>query len=187
MKELFFFKRNVSIWRHSLNLSVCSITIIASLSNSTVIAAEQNRIFNIPRQALSSALNTYAEIANISISYSAELTSGIQTAGVTGQFTADKALQKLLAGTGVIARTTANGTITLEKAPKPSNDKTSTTATLPTVKVMGKPFYNVKNPYNEDYALPNATAGTKTDTPIMETPLNIQVETFARQKILFLD
>ncbi|NOT11196.1 MAG: TonB-dependent siderophore receptor [Methylococcaceae bacterium] len=31
------------------------------------------------------------------------------------------------------------------------------------------------DPYNKDYVLPNATAGTKTDTPIMETPLNVQV------------
>ena len=31
------------------------------------------------------------------------------------------------------------------------------------------------DPYNEDYVLPNATSGTKTDTPIMETPLNVQV------------
>ncbi|NOU21665.1 MAG: TonB-dependent siderophore receptor, partial [Methyloglobulus sp.] len=31
------------------------------------------------------------------------------------------------------------------------------------------------DPYNKDYVIPNATAGTKTNTPIMETPLNVQV------------
>ncbi|NOU23273.1 MAG: TonB-dependent siderophore receptor [Methyloglobulus sp.] len=30
------------------------------------------------------------------------------------------------------------------------------------------------DPYNTDYVLPKATAGTKTNTPVMETPLNVQ-------------
>jgi len=50
--------------------------------------------------------------------------------------------------------------------------------TLPTIKVAGKPLSDpnhILDPYNPDYVLPNATAGTKTDTPIMQTPLNIQV------------
>ncbi len=46
---------------------------------------------------------------------------------------------------------------------------------LETMTVYGE--YDAKDPYNEDYVLPNATAGTKTDTPIMETPLNVQVIT----------
>ena len=41
--------------------------------------------------------------------------------------------------------------------------------------MVGNSVYDAKDPYNKDYVLPNATAGTKTDTPIMETPLNVQV------------
>ena len=31
------------------------------------------------------------------------------------------------------------------------------------------------NPSDKDYSVPNATAATKTDTPIIETPVSIQV------------
>ncbi|SJM90074.1 hypothetical protein [Crenothrix polyspora] len=37
--------------------------------------------------------------------------------------------------------------------------------------------YDSQSPYNTDYLLPNASSGTKIDTPIMETPLNVQVIT----------
>ncbi|MEQ1531812.1 MAG: TonB-dependent siderophore receptor, partial [Methylococcales bacterium] len=62
-------------------------------------------------------------------------------------------------------------------ADKPKNDE----ATLPKVTVEANsdnpyddPTWQT-DPYNTDYALPKASAGTKTDTPIMETPLNVQV------------
>lgn len=34
-----------------------------------------------------------------------------------------------------------------------------------------------QDPYNRTYVLPDATTGAKTDTPIMDTPLNVQVVT----------
>ena len=174
MNKLFYTKKKMGSRQQVSPISLCTVAMVTSLGISTVFATEQNQSFNIPRQSLSSALNSYAEIANISLSYSAELATGIQSQGVKGKFTADQALQKLLAGTGVIARTTANGTITLEKAAKLANEKNPATS-LPPVKVIGNSIYDVKNPYNEDYVLPDATAGTKIDTPIMETPLNVQV------------
>ena len=41
--------------------------------------------------------------------------------------------------------------------------------------VTGKTKYDANNPYNKNYVAPNSSFATKTDTPIMETPLNIQV------------
>ncbi|NOU21386.1 MAG: TonB-dependent siderophore receptor, partial [Methyloglobulus sp.] len=49
---------------------------------------------------------------------------------------------------------------------------------MPKVTVEADSAYDPEyyaDPYNKDYVIPNATAGTKTDTPIMETPLNVQV------------
>jgi iron complex outermembrane recepter protein len=60
--------------------------------------------------------------------------------------------------------------------------------TLETMTVYGE--YDAKDPYNEDYVLPNATSGTKTDTPIMETPLNVQViskQVLKDQQVISLD
>ncbi len=59
-----------------------------------------------------------------------------------------------------------------------SNNETGSDTTLPKVTVEADTAYDPEyyaDPYNKDYVIPNATAGTKTDTPIMETPLNVQV------------
>ncbi|AEG01285.1 TonB-dependent siderophore receptor [Methylomonas methanica MC09] len=149
-----------------------SLTIAAALNVSVVMAAEQIMAFEIPPQALGGALNAYADAAGVQLSYPAELTSGLKSPGVSGQYTARQALQRLLTGTGVVARTTQNGTVTLEKT---ATTEPRSSATMPAVKVVGQAVYDSTDPYNPDYSLPNASTATKTDTPIMETPYSIQV------------
>lgn len=154
------------------NLWPLSLTIAAALSTPTAIAAEQNIAFDIPAQSLSSALNAFADTANVQLSYPAEMTAGLKSSGVSGQLTVRQALQKLLTGTGVVAGTTGNGTITLQKAPDSHND----VSTLSAVTVSGNRQYaNAADPYSQDYAVTNAFAATKTDTPLIETPISIQV------------
>jgi iron complex outermembrane recepter protein len=46
---------------------------------------------------------------------------------------------------------------------------------LKEISVMDKKMRGTSDPYSTEYAVPNATAATKTDTPIMETPVSIQV------------
>lgn len=53
-------------------------------------------------------------------------------------------------------------------------------ASLPRIEVIEnatelEPMQVKATPTQEDYAVPNASMGTKTDTPIMQTPLNVQV------------
>jgi len=49
-------------------------------------------------------------------------------------------------------------------------------ASLPTVTVVGKTNdYGGADPYSKDYAITHTSTATKTDTPIMETPMAIQV------------
>ncbi len=66
----------------------------------------------------------------------------------------------------------------LDKVPKQQTSDNGSDITLEKVTVEADSAYDPEyyaDPYNKDYVLPNATAGTKTDTPIMETPLNVQV------------
>jgi iron complex outermembrane receptor protein len=96
---------------------------------------------------------------------------GKQTSGIQGDFTAREALQKLLTGTGLTFTFTADDAVAVKAAETGSN----ATSTLPAVTVAGKAVYDSTDPYNPDYKLPNASTGTKTDTPIMETPFSVQV------------
>ncbi len=160
-------------WNISRKFCPLSVAIATSLSSPILIAAEQYITFNIPPQPLSSALNVYADAANVQLSYPAALTEGLKSPGVSGQYTAQQALQKLLAGTGVVSRTTQNGTVTFEKAS--NSEPLSTGTTLAPVKVTGKAIYDANDPYNPDYSRPNAGTANKMDTPVMETPFSEQV------------
>lgn len=49
------------------------------------------------------------------LSYPAQETTGLRSAGLNGDYTPQQALQKLLVGAGLQAETTVNGTITLAR------------------------------------------------------------------------
>jgi len=144
---------------------------IAVLTAPVLYAAEELITFNIPAQALGSALNAYAELANVQLSYPATLTADLRSSGVSGKYRPAQALQKLLAGTNIDARSTPNGTITLEKQTLPRSEA----ATMPPVTVTGQYEYADDDPYNVNYNRSSASTATKTDTPIMETPVSVQV------------
>ncbi|NOU44489.1 MAG: TonB-dependent siderophore receptor, partial [Methyloglobulus sp.] len=66
----------------------------------------------------------------------------------------------------------------LDTLPQQQTSDNGSDITLEKVTVEAESAYDPEyyaDPYNKDYVLPNATVGTKTDTPIMETPLNVQV------------
>lgn len=46
-------------------------------------------------------------------------------------------------------------------------NKVSSATTLSAVNVSANAISEVTDPYNQDYVLPNATSGTKTDTPTL--------------------
>ncbi len=81
-----------------------------------VQATESEQLhFNIPPQALASALSRFGETANLQLLYDAALTRGLSTEGVSGTYTPEQALRILLAGTGLTARFADSGTVTLER------------------------------------------------------------------------
>lgn len=130
---------------------------------------ERAMFFSIKPKPLTDALNEFIAITDWQVGFSAALAKGIQSSGVTGQYTAQQALEKILQGTGLTHRLTGNHTVILEKlalAPQSGS-------TMSKVTVTGT--YESNDPYNTDYARSNATTATKTDTPIMETPFSVQV------------
>src|SRR5882757_538051 len=74
-------------------------------------ADEPKTTFNIPAQDLSPALREFARQSKREILFSSEVAQGKLTKGVKGDLSADAALTKLLAGTGLVVAKSANGTI----------------------------------------------------------------------------
>ncbi|MDX8127041.1 TonB-dependent receptor [Methylomonas sp. OY6] len=156
-----------------LLLSLAASSAAQAAEPALTALAEQAADYRIRSQTLDKALVEFSLKSGIQVVADGKLTAGAISPGVSGQYAPEQALRKLLAGTGVAVQSSRNGTVTLEKAAAP--EPQSGANTLPTVTVAGKAAYDLTDPYSRDYNRPIASTATKTDTPIMETPMSIQV------------
>ncbi|OHX35292.1 TonB-dependent receptor [Methylomonas sp. LWB] len=137
--------------------------------------ADELRQFDIPAQALDGALTQLADQADLRLLYPAELVAKLRSQPLTGRHAPEQALQILLHASGLSARKTAEHTFTVEAAPAKQSAEPQSAATMPAVSVVGEAVYDLNSPDNRDYAVRTAASATKTDTPLMETPVNIQI------------
>ena len=79
-------------------------------------APTRARAFDIPAGGLEAALLEVTRLLGLQVLYPAQLTAGLETAGVQGTLTPEAALEQLLAGTGLTYRFSGPGTITLARA-----------------------------------------------------------------------
>ncbi len=127
--------------------------------------------FNIPQQKLIPALTKFAEQTGVQLLYSAELAERLSAHAVNGRYTTQQALAVLLAGSGINYKYVDKNIITLEAQKKvPEQLNKADPATLKAVTVKGN-----RNAESQSYSVSNATTSTKTDTPIFNTPISVQV------------
>ncbi|MBN8803276.1 MAG: TonB-dependent receptor, partial [Stenotrophomonas acidaminiphila] len=103
--------------------------------------------FAVASQPLGEALNRLAETAGVQIMVPPDLVRGHTAPALAGQYTVQQALDRLLAGTGLVHRSTRGGVITIARAaaPAPSSRPSPPTAAaqpaetqeLSTVQVTG--------------------------------------------------
>ncbi|BAV65346.1 TonB-dependent siderophore receptor [Sphingobium cloacae] len=138
--------------------------------------------FDIPAQDLNKALLAFTDRAGLQIFYDLDKVAGRRSSAVRGRYAPMEALSQLLVGTGLTFRATGNR-VTLEPAPQSADGAIQ----LGPVRVQGdtdgKPFLGRYAPpetatsYVPSYAARRSAAGTKTDTPIIETPQSISIVT----------
>lgn len=142
--------------------------------------------FNIPAQPLVDALNTFIAASDWQVGFPAGMAKDIRSSAVHGRYTPQQALQQLLTGSGLRYRLTGANTVTLENAPQSQAD----TPVLTAMTVVGEAVKDVDDPDNGDYYISNASTATKTDTPIMETPMSVKVvprQVLKDQQVITLD
>jgi len=158
----------------AIALSLPGLISIPTQAAETVTSQPGSQRFNIPAQPLADAINAFISSSDWQVGYPADLAKNCLSNNLNGNYTPQQALHILLQGTGLNYRMTGENKATLEKV---AVSEPQSATTMPAVTVTGKGFYDSTDPYNSDYRLPNATTGTKTDTPIMETPFSVQVVT----------
>ncbi|MDD5036085.1 MAG: secretin and TonB N-terminal domain-containing protein [Methylococcaceae bacterium] len=146
----------------------------------TASPAESTIRFDIPAQDLAPALGAFTRQSRVQFLYEGDLAKNLRSAPVNGAYPPVQALQILLTGTPLQSHFTGPRTVTLKRKSQPVElENPSGNATLlgkVTVSAKATTGYDPNDPYDQTYAIANSTSATKTDTPIMDTPVSVQVE-----------
>ena len=120
--------------------------------------------FDVPAGPLAASLNSIGDTAGVLLSFEPALVKGKLAPAVKGRLTATQALEQALSGSGLSAATEGGSTV-IRPAPLPPASGSS--ALLPAITVTA----------SRDIALraDHAPATTKGRTPLLMTPMSVQV------------
>ncbi|HTV32372.1 MAG TPA: TonB-dependent siderophore receptor [Methylocella sp.] len=167
----------------------------AQASIAPKLRAATIQAYSISAGSMAAALNAFAAKNHLHLVYDSQVTEGLKTRGLAGAYSVREGLDHLLAGTALSYHLAENGravSIVLAQNDTGTQSDANGAVALPTVEVTanqggtgcgpygGAPCSGfggagpAQDPYNTSYVLPDASTGTKTDTPVMDTPLNVQ-------------
>jgi iron complex outermembrane receptor protein len=151
----------------------------------------EEKVYDIPPQPLGSALNEFAETSGLQASFPSDLAAGRHSVGVTGRYTAEKALEALLVGTGLTHRYVNTNTVTLQRvedagtltvaaneqpagrsggSPVPGETAASQSIKVPEILVR-------ESPVERDYTTEDVSSATRLPAPRRDLPLSVDVIT----------
>lgn len=140
--------------------------------------AQATHSFNIPPQSLTDGLTLFGQQSGWQVSVHGDLIRGVSTQGVSGTLTPERALQKLLAGTGFSYTISDGNTVTLQR-PMQRGDASSNAIKLEPVKVeghAGPPSQATIGNLPPEYPGGQVASGTRVgllgNKDLMDTPFN---------------
>lgn len=153
----------------ALRLRRCIAAATLGLSIAVVMPAHAEPVqVDIPAKDLAAALSDLGNQANLQIVYSQDTVSGLRSRGVSGQMEPEQALRQMVQGTSITYRIEGSH-VTLQ------GSRGDSTLLLPSTNISGQAYSSVSP--DDGYVAKRASAGTKTDTPIIETPYSVSVVT----------
>lgn len=127
--------------------------------------------FDIAPQSLDAALAAFAAASGVQLLYDSGLTSGKSSPGAAGLFTAEEALGRLLAGSGLNARFTGLRAATIQRA----QDGVSGAVALPTVRIEGQGRIEDPRGPVDGYVATRSASSFRSDAPLLDTPQSVTV------------
>lgn len=131
------------------------------------------RHYDLPAAPLAQTLNRIARDAGLSLTFNAELIGNLKAAPVSGNYTAQQAIEQALGGTGLQLVTTPVGSLSLQKRVEVSSVDT----TLPEVQVVA--ILTATSEGTGSYAAAATTIG-KSAQSLRHTPQSVSVMTRQR-------
>lgn len=146
-----------------------------ALASYGALAEDMARAYTIPAGHLAEALTDFADQADLKLVINTELTRGLKAPALRGTVTVEQGLDRLLQGSGLGYRMVGHDTAIIEPKPAAAGAGPKSAATLPAMHVTADNDYPVGDPRFKEYAVPTAGSANRTDTPVMETPMSIEV------------
>jgi iron complex outermembrane receptor protein len=155
-------------------LAACASFTTIVLSTGAVAQTAKSYEFAISGQPLSAALVRFSSVTGIDVAFDGPLPANLRSVGTAGNLSAEGALRRLLAGTGLTFRFTTANTVLLINPQNSSSSASAVGATiLEPIVVQGE---NARGPVEGFVATQSATA-TKTGTSLKDTPQAVNVVT----------
>ena len=155
-------------------LAACASFTTVVLSTGAVAQTAKSYEFAISGQPLSAALVRFSSVTGIDVAFDGPLPANLRSVGTAGNLSAEGALRRLLAGTGLTFRFTTANTVLLINPQNSSSSASAVGATiLEPIVVQGE---NARGPVDGFVATQSATA-TKTGTSLKDTPQAVNVVT----------
>ena len=155
-------------------LAACASFTTVVLSTGAVAQTAKSYEFAISGQSLSAALVRFSSVTGIDVAFDGPLPANLRSVGTAGNLSAEGALRRLLAGTGLTFRFTTANTVLLINPQNSSSSASAVGATiLEPIVVQGE---NARGPVEGFVATQSATA-TKTGTSLKDTPQAVNVVT----------
>jgi len=137
------------------------------------VQAAQVVNFNIPAQAMAGALRLFSQQANYQVLFDQKIVAGRAAPAVNGSYTPRQALDRLLAGTGVVVIDAQPGAFTLREPVAPLENRESS---LAPIVVTAQADHGAATEGTGSYAGRGATLG-KTEQALKEIPQSVTVLT----------
>lgn len=174
--------------RHRLRPLALACALFVALTTMPAAAAPAGTPIDIqqPAQPLDQALVQLAARTGMMIGVDAALVRGRRAPALNGSYTAPAALRALLEGSGLDAAQAADGSWVLRKAtaeqgaeavPRAAAAASGVEPILPVVRVKATAVQETATSPVPGYAARRSATGTKTDTPLSETPQSVTVIT----------
>ena len=156
------------------------------------------RRFDLPANSAETSLKRLSEQSGVEVLYPTNFVRGVRTNPVKGEFTAREALERMLAGTGLVAaQDEKTGALTVQRSTEADSAKkigagvesppiapaergfgqsaTESTQTERETSAIVLSAFEVSTKQDEGYRSNNSASGNKTGTAIRETPQSIQI------------
>lgn len=136
-----------------------------------VVAASQQRAFDIPAQPLASALTLFGDQSGMQITVDSAILGGLNGQAVSGTLPPEEALRRLLAGTGISWSLADSSTFVLSRI------DTGGSSLLEPLHVTGHGDSLSQWETTSGFVATRATTGSKTNSSLLEVPQTINVVT----------